>query len=132
MRLLIAFCVGIAATLAWQSYGGAARKMISRSYPQLGWLAPRSAAQTTPATTMPPVTSSNPEESETISLSLAEMRQRVDELAANEDQIIREIATKLEVAKQEILDKVSALSQQVATEPRPTPDLPARHIAPVR
>jgi hypothetical protein len=39
-RLLIAFCIGIVATLAWQSYGGAAREMIANSSPRLSWLAP--------------------------------------------------------------------------------------------
>jgi hypothetical protein len=36
--VLISFCVGVAATLGWQSYGDAAREMIASSYPQLGWL----------------------------------------------------------------------------------------------
>jgi hypothetical protein len=40
VRFLIALCIGIAATLAWQSYGDAARAMIANSSPQLGWLAP--------------------------------------------------------------------------------------------
>src|SRR5712672_4471502 len=40
VRFLIIFCIGVAATLAWQSYGDAA-KMIASSYPQLGWLAPQ-------------------------------------------------------------------------------------------
>jgi hypothetical protein len=34
-RLLIAFCIGIVATLAWQSYGGAVREMIANSSPRL-------------------------------------------------------------------------------------------------
>jgi hypothetical protein len=38
VRFLMAVCVGVAATLAWQSYGGAARQMIASSAPQLGWL----------------------------------------------------------------------------------------------
>src|SRR5207245_2437913 len=37
-RFLITFCIGVAATLAWQSYGDAARETISSAYPQLGWL----------------------------------------------------------------------------------------------
>jgi len=36
-RFLITFCIGGASTLAWQSYGDAARAMIANSYPQLGW-----------------------------------------------------------------------------------------------
>jgi hypothetical protein len=41
-HFLIAFCAGVTATLAWWSYGDAARRMIA--YPLLGWLAPRNAA----------------------------------------------------------------------------------------
>jgi hypothetical protein len=44
LSLLIAFCAGVAATLAWASYGDAARQVIANSYPQLGWLAPRHGA----------------------------------------------------------------------------------------
>ena len=34
IRVLITFCAGVAATLAWQSYGDAAREIIANSYPQ--------------------------------------------------------------------------------------------------
>jgi hypothetical protein len=37
-RFLLAACIGVAATLAWQSYGDAARQMIASSVPPLGWL----------------------------------------------------------------------------------------------
>src|SRR6266850_1198118 len=49
-RFLITFCIGVAATLAWQSYGDAARQIIASSYPQLGWLAlqPAPTAQNAP------------------------------------------------------------------------------------
>src|SRR5437879_4012299 len=40
-RFLAMFYVGVGTTLAWQSYGDAAREMIATSYPPLGWLAPR-------------------------------------------------------------------------------------------
>jgi hypothetical protein len=133
VKLLIAFCVGIAATLAWQSYGDAARRMIASSYPQLGWLASLSAiAQTAPATIAPPVTSSDPEDLETISLSLGAMRQRVDDLAASQDQITRDITTKLQVAKQEILDKISSSPPQVAVAPPRNAAPPRPQVPPVR
>jgi hypothetical protein len=47
-RFLIAFCIGVAATLAWQSYGDATRKMIASSSPQLGRSAPQAAPEATP------------------------------------------------------------------------------------
>ena len=52
-RILITICVGVAAILAWQSYGDAARQFIASSYPQAGWLAPRTApiAYSAPGTT---------------------------------------------------------------------------------
>lgn len=54
-RFVTTFGIGVIATLAWQSYGDAARQMIANSYPQLGWLAPRGAstAQKAPDTTAP-------------------------------------------------------------------------------
>jgi hypothetical protein len=38
--LVIALCSGVAAALAWWSYGDAARQMIASSYPQLLWIVP--------------------------------------------------------------------------------------------
>ena len=36
-RYLIAICVGVAGTLAWQSYGDAAKQVIATRAPELGW-----------------------------------------------------------------------------------------------
>ena len=63
--VLIILSMGVAATLAWQSYGDATKKMIASSYPQLGWSAPEMvAAQTTPKITssIAPATTSDPQE----------------------------------------------------------------------
>ena len=46
-RFLVVFFMGVAATLAWQSHGDEIREMIASSYPQLGWLAPQTAAAET-------------------------------------------------------------------------------------
>jgi cell division protein FtsN len=46
IRFLIAFCIGVAATLAWQSYGDAVRKMTASSSPRLvGSSAPEAAPE---------------------------------------------------------------------------------------
>jgi hypothetical protein len=37
-HFLMAACLGVATTLAWQSYGGTAKQMIASSAPQIGWL----------------------------------------------------------------------------------------------
>jgi hypothetical protein len=69
-RVLMIFFIGVAATLAWQSYGAAAREMIAGWSPHLGWLAP-------------PPASASPEQLAAMSRGLAVMRQNVDKLAAD-------------------------------------------------
>jgi hypothetical protein len=36
-RFLLAICIGVAATLAWQSYGESAKQIIATRAPELGW-----------------------------------------------------------------------------------------------
>ena len=60
-RFLLASCIGVAATLAWQSYGDAAREMAANSSPAFIWLAPPAAPNVQVATdqvTQAPATSS--------------------------------------------------------------------------
>ena len=125
-RFLIIFCIGVVATLVWQSYGDAAREKIANSSPQLRWLAPQTAAQTAPnmsAPTAPATPSPDVQQLKAMSLGLAALRQSVEQLAAAQQQMTDEVA-KLQTTEQEILDKVSA-------PPRPTPaPAPARKSAP--
>jgi hypothetical protein len=89
------FCMGVAATLVWQSYGDAAREMFASSYPQLGWLAPQSAlAETAPEMTLPtaPATTSDSAEIKSILVNLAAVREGVDQLAASQRQMASDIA----------------------------------------
>ena len=111
-RFLITLCIGVAATLAWQSYGDAAREMIASASPRLAWLAPQAApvARTAPdviAQTAPSAPSPDQQQLNAMSLSLAAVRQSVDQLAASQEQMTRDI-TKLQAATQGILDKISA------------------------
>ena len=126
-RFLVIFCIGVATTLAWQSYGDAAREMIANSSPQLRWLAPQTAvAQTAPdmvAPTAPATSSPDVQQFKAMSLGLAAVRQSVEQLAAAQQQMTDEIA-KLQATEQEILDKIS-------TPPRPAAaPAPARKSAP--
>jgi hypothetical protein len=133
MKLLIMFCAGIAATLAWQSYGDAARETIANSYPQLGWLAPQAAiAQTAPATIVPPVASSDPQELKAMSLDVAAVRQRVDQLVAGQEQMTRDFTTKLQAVERDILDKISVPPPPPAAAPVRRPVPPPSQAAPVR
>ena len=127
-RVLFTFCVGVAATLAWQSYGNAARKVIANSYPQLGWLAPEAAiAKTALDPTVPATSSPDPQELKAISLGLAAVRQSVDlltgQVASGQQQTGSDIA-KLQADGQEILHKLAA------APPRPTA-APTHKPAPV-
>ena len=129
-RFLMTFCSGVAATLAWQSYGDAAREMIASASPQLGWLAPQAApvARTGPdgiAPTAPATPSPDQQQLNAMSLSLAAVQQSVDQLAASQEQMTRDI-TKLQTATQGILDKISAPPPRPAgaTARKPAPLAP--------
>jgi len=37
VRYLVAICIGVAGTLAWQSYGEATKQIIATRAPELGW-----------------------------------------------------------------------------------------------
>src|SRR3984893_11268861 len=105
-RFLMIFFIGVAATLAWQSYGGAAREMIASWSPRLGWLAPPAA-----------LADASPDQLASISRGLAVVRQSVDKLAAD--------VTKLQATQQSALERTSA--------PPPSPaGAPARKPAPSR
>jgi hypothetical protein len=128
MRLLITFCIGVAVTLAWQSYGGAARQMIANASPQLSWLAPQVAVARTAPDTLAPMTSSpDPQELKAMSADLTAVRQKVDQLAAQvtagQEQMVRDFAAKLEAAEQDILATISLPSAQPAVAPvhKPAP-----------
>jgi hypothetical protein len=111
---LIAFCIGVAVTLAWQSYGDAAREMIARSSPHLAWLAPQ-ATQTTSATSAGASPDLN--QLKAMARDLAAVRQSVDKLAAE--------ITKLQAIKQGIPDRTSAPPPAAVGAPGRKPVPPA-------
>jgi hypothetical protein len=67
-RVLMIFVIGFAAGVAWQSYGGEARKTVASWSPHLAWLAPPAAAASS-------------ERLKIMSLALAAARQNLDKLA---------------------------------------------------
>jgi hypothetical protein len=123
-RFLMTFCVGVAATLAWQSYGDVAREAVASTYPQLAWLAPQDASpvQTASDTAAPePATPApDPQELKAMLLEFAAVRQSVDRLAAalaaGNQQMAGDIAS-LQAAQQAILRKISAPAPRPATPP---------------
>ena len=154
---LIAFCIGVAATLAWQSYGEVAREVIASSSPQLGWLAPQAVlvAQTAPDIIVPAAQAAPAPDQQRLaamSLDLSAMRQSVDHLAASFERTMRsvdqlaggqaqmtrtvgQLAAGQEQMKQDIT-KLQAAEQnilrKIASAPPPRPAAaPARTPAPL-
>src|SRR6266566_4259763 len=121
----ITFCIGVAATLAWQSRDDGARKAIASAFPQLGWLTPQAApmAQSTPDIVAPAASeASSPDRQQltATSLDLDAVRQSVDQIAASQEQMARTVGqltagqeqltgeiTKLQAVQQYILYKNS-------------------------
>jgi hypothetical protein len=90
-RFLVVFCIGVATTLAWQSYGNAARRMVAGLSPDLRWVAPRTAPETPLPLSSAGATS---DQLAAISRSLVAVRQSVDKLAAD--------IAKLQAARQDL------------------------------
>jgi hypothetical protein len=119
--VLITFYIGVAATLAWQSYSDSARQMIARLSPQLGWLAPQAAVAQTVPDTIEQITRSV---DRIVTASQEQMTRRVDQLAAGQEQMTREI-TKLQTIQQYILYKSS---EPPRPAPSPTPKPATRSV----
>jgi hypothetical protein len=136
-RGLTMFCIGVAATLAWQSHGGTARKMIANSYPHLDWLAPQGEAhaQTAPdmvAPTAPAAHSPDAQQLEAMRLALAALRQSMAQVAADQQRMMGDIA-RMQAAEQDILNKISPPPPRQAAAParKPAP-LPSPQAPPER
>jgi hypothetical protein len=107
-RFLITFGIGIAATLAWQSYGDTGRQAIANLSPRLGWLAPPT-AQAAQA----PAANISLDQLVAISRGLAVVRQSVDKLAAD--------VTRLQATKQDAPRTSATVSAPARKPVPPTP-----------
>jgi len=144
VRYLVAICVGVAATLAWQSYGDAAKQIIATRAPELGWSpdAKQMIASWTLGWTKPPAGSEkqalpvaqiapsapsiDAEKVQQLTQSLAVLRQTVEQLAAGQDQMTRVIG-RLESAVTELIVKIPEPPPQPPAAParKPTPAPPS-------
>jgi hypothetical protein len=123
-RFLVAFCIGVVATLAWQSYSDAARQLIATS--QFGGSAPHVAqiAKTTPEVVAPAASAFPPPDQQ----HPAAIRQSVDQLAATQEQINRSVVQLASAQEQMMRDITrlqeagrSTLSKVSVPLPRPAP-----------
>jgi hypothetical protein len=168
-RYLVALFIGVAAIVGWQSYGEAAKQVIAKRAPELGWspeakqvianwmqqlgwtkspvvegkAAP--VTQTAPemvAPKAPAAPSLDPQQIQQIEADIAAVRQAVErhladvratveQLAASQDEMAREIE-KLQAANQEILAKIPTPPPQppAASTRKPTAVHPPPKLAP--
>lgn len=136
IRFVIMVCIGVAGTVAWQTYGDTAREMIANASPQLAWLAPQAApaAQNSPDVIAPVGASADQAQPVAVSPDFDAVRENVDRIAAGQDQITRslsQLAASQEQMAREIA-KLQAIEQYILykqSEP-PSPSRPATAPAP--
>lgn len=116
-RFLITFYIGVAATLAWQSFSDAARQIIAGLSPKLGWLAPQAVVTQTAPDTIEQITRNV---DRIVASSQEQITRSVDQLAADQEQTAREIS-KLQAVSQYVLSKNSEPSPRPAPTPTPKP-----------
>jgi hypothetical protein len=90
-QFLIVFFVGAVATLAWQSYGRAAREIVAGSFPQLRWLAPQTAVAETAPDRLDQITRSIDRIAGDIATTQEQITHSIDHLTAGQQQMTREI-----------------------------------------
>jgi hypothetical protein len=130
-RFLVAVLIGVGATLAWQSYGDAAREMVADRLPALAWLL------SVPAAKAPGVAATSPDAAqqlEPLASNLDDVRRSVQQLAAKQDQMAQNI-TVLRAIGEDIREKMSSTPpspvEQTASGPQPRPQQPRTQPAPV-
>jgi hypothetical protein len=109
-RFCIAVLLGIGATLAWQSYGDAARDRVVAEAPWLGWLLSVSTAKS------PAIAVTAPDQVrqlEPLAFNLDVVRRSVEQLAAKQEQMAENIA-----ALQAVADDIR---QTMSTTPPSSP-----------
>jgi hypothetical protein len=120
-RFSIAVLIGIGATLAWQSYGDAAKETVVARAPSLAWLLYVS------TTKSPAVAATSPgpaQQLEPLASNLDVVRRSVEQLAAKQEQMAQNMAT-LQAVEEDIRQKMSSSpSQPVASIPQQKPPHP--------
>ena len=113
-RFFIAVLIGAGATLAWQSYGDAAMKMVRTEAPSLAWLLPVSAAKPPLDDQGSTAAAASSPQLERLELSLLVVRRGVDQLAV----MVEQLAAKQDqlAAKQDQMSHIAVLK---SVEPRP-------------
>jgi hypothetical protein len=119
-RFSTAVLIGIGATVAWQSYGDAAREMAVARAPTLAWLLSVSATKSTAVGAISP----DPvRQLVLLASNLDVVRRSVEQLAAKQEQMAQNVAT-LQAVEEDIRQKMSSPSPQAASIPQQKPPQP--------
>jgi hypothetical protein len=110
-RFVIAVLIGVGATLAWQSYGDEARKMMVAGAPTLAWMLSVSTAKSPALAATPPEPA---QQLAPLASNLDAVRRSMEQLAFRQDQMAQNIAT-MQAVEEDIRQKMSA------TPPPPSP-----------
>jgi hypothetical protein len=153
-RFLVAICIGVVGTLAWQSYGEAtkqiiatrapelgwspeAKQMIASGIQQLGWTKPSAGPENTaPQQTVAPKASTapslDPAQVQQMVQSLAALRESVQQLAGQESlAALAQTVDRLGAAQDQMaraIDRLQAADQEILVkipEPPPPPPIAA-------
>jgi hypothetical protein len=149
-RYLVAICIGVAAILAWQSYGEATKQIIATRAPELGWspeakqmiaswmqqlgwtkpLAVESKAapvtQTAAETVAPKApTAPSPQQVQQIEADIAAVRQAVERHLADVRESVEQLTASQEQIVSEIANLHAAYEEILAKIPAPPPQPPA-------
>ena len=122
-RFSIAVLIGVSATLGWQSYGDEAKEMLVAQVPTLGLLLPVS---TTRSPVMAATSTDSMRQLAPLASTLDAVRRSVDQLAAKQEQMARNIAA-LRAVEEDVRQKASsapsapAPAQPAASIPQPKP-----------
>src|SRR5262249_4671548 len=126
VRFLIVFSIGVGTTLAWQSYGDAARATIATSWPQLAALAPEPAPvpQAAPEQTAAVPQATGSPELQQLKEDLAQLKQDLQQFKEIPPALasLRQSVDQLAGSQQEIAGTIAKLAaQKPASPPRPAP-----------
>jgi len=122
-RFSVAVLIGVGATLGWQSYGDEAKEMLVAQVPTLGWVLP---VPTMKSPVVAATSTNSMPQLAPLASTLDAVRRSVEQLAAKQDQMARNIAA-LRAAEEDVRQKTSsapsapAPAPQAASPPQPKP-----------
>jgi hypothetical protein len=149
-RYLVALCIGVAAILAWQSYGEAAKQIIATRAPELGWspeakqriaswmqqlgrtkpaVVESKAAPVTQTAPMvaakQPTTALDPQQVQQIKADVGAVREAVERLLAEMRKTVERLAAGQELMVRDVDGLKAANEEILAKIPTPPPKRPA-------